>query len=242
MATISFWGDSITEGVPGAAFIDIVQAKRPQHTIKNYGKGGDTIVSLYSRLHREHHKHPEKVRADISFLCVGVNDILPHLSWFYAPIKKVVKQPWAQDDQEFCRYYRQVIKLLTSFSRQVWVVPPLFIGEDLTNPWNQKLEQQISLIEETVAEFPDTSFIDIRAPLKDDLHKLTKSKRQSTYLPEHLFPAAVDFLMYRSVQKADRRAEERGLHFTMDGVHLNSAGAHKVANEFLRVLPSYRGN
>ncbi len=46
----------------------------------------------------------------------------------------------------------------------------------------------------------------------------------------------LDALMLRSQIRVDHVAAERGLYVTLDGVHLNSAGAQLVADAFMRAL------
>src|SRR5262245_59435733 len=46
----------------------------------------------------------------------------------------------------------------------------------------------------------------------------------------------LDALMLRSQLRIDRVAAGRGLHITLDGVHLNSAGAQLVADAFMQAL------
>lgn len=233
MAKIAFWGDSLTEGVPGAAYIDLVRAAQQNHTIENHGKGGDTVRSLYERAVQYRQNHPDSFAADVVFIWVGVNDVLPQLARFYPPMKTVVRQPWTHTEAEFSDYYRRLLDLFDPQCSQVWAVSPLFLGEQLENPWNRSLENQAHLISQLVDLYERASFLDIRRPFIENLAKdLHQPTQISTYLPIDPFQVAADFLTYRSASKADRRSEERGLRFTMDGVHLNSAGARIVAAEF----------
>jgi len=239
LSKIAFWGDSLTEGKPGAAFLEILQAVQQNHTIVNHGKGGDTILSLYKRVEKLYRSRPEQLEADIIFIWVGVNDILPDLSGFYVPIKTAVRQPWTSNDTEFDTYYRRVVEILHPRCRRLWLVAPLFLGEDLKNNWNDHLNRQSQLIKELAHSFSHADFFDIRRPFAERLSSLEQAAVPiSPYLPDKLFPAAIDFLLHRSASKADRRAEKRGLHFTMDGVHFNSTGAHIVADEFIRLISS----
>ncbi|MDZ7793505.1 MAG: GDSL-type esterase/lipase family protein [Spirochaetia bacterium] len=237
MAKIAFWGNSLTEGVPGAAYIDIIRAVQQNHTVENYGKGGDTVRSLYERAEQLQQSRPEKFKADVVFVWMGVNDVLPQLARFYPPMKTVVRQPWAHTETEFSDYYRRLLDLFNPRCRHIWAVAPLFIGEDLENPWNRRLELQAQLISKLASVYERAAFLDIRRPFIEILAKDHQQTTQiSTYLPIDPFQVAADFLTYRSASKADQRAEERGLHFTMDGVHLNSAGAQIVADEFNRAI------
>lgn len=243
MATIAFWGDSLTEGVPGAAYIDILKMEMPQHSILNYGKGGDTVRSLYTRAARMQARSKESLQkgslqADVVVLWVGVNDLLPDLARFYPPMKRLVGQPWARSDAEFVEYYRRLLELFRPHCRRLLAVSPLCIGEDLDNRWNRELKGQARLIEDVIGEVssPDfeVEFLDIRAGFEKEFSKLGDRKAEiiAQFLPVSPVKAAIDVLVYRSPASADRRAELRGLFFTMDGVHLNSRGARIVAKMF----------
>ena len=237
LAKIAFWGDSLTEGVPGAAYVDLVRAVQLNHTIENFGKGGDTVRSLYERAAQLQQSKPEKFKADIAFIWVGVNDVLPQLARFYPPMKTVVRQPWTHTEAEFSGYYRRLFDLFHPRCRHIWAVSPLFLGEHLGNSWNRRLELQAQLISKLVDMYEGAAFLDIRRPFIEILAKDCPETTQiSTYLPIDPFQVAADFLTYRSASKADQRAEERGLHFTMDGIHLNSAGAQIVADEVNRSI------
>ena len=235
MATIAFWGDSLTEGVPGAAYIDVLKKQLPQHTILNYGKGGDTVRSLYTRAVRSRSRKPESLQADAVFLWLGVNDVLPELAAFYPPMKRVVGQPWTRNDSEFSEYYRKLLELFGAHCQQVWAVAPLFIGEDIENYWNRQIESYSRLIKKISGE---ERFVDMRSVFLKEFSKLgdRRSEIVSQFLPVSPRKAAMDMLFCRRASQADRRAEQRGLFFTMDGVHLNSRGARIVADTFKRVI------
>ncbi|MBU1339511.1 MAG: SGNH/GDSL hydrolase family protein [Acidobacteria bacterium] len=87
---IAFFGDSLTAGVPGASFFQLVRERLPGDELINYGKGGDTVISLYRRVRRL----PVE-RMDIAFLWIGVNDVLVRVSPTYPVLKILRGQPWA---------------------------------------------------------------------------------------------------------------------------------------------------
>ncbi|MEJ2664475.1 MAG: hypothetical protein P8107_10610, partial [Spirochaetia bacterium] len=65
--TIAFFGDSLTEGFPGVSFFKLLKEKLPGHILKNFGKGGDTVIGLYRRIRKLNIAAP----FDISFLWIG---------------------------------------------------------------------------------------------------------------------------------------------------------------------------
>ena len=46
---VLFLGDSITEGVPGVSYVELIKKETTYECI-NRGKGGDTVSSLYRRV------------------------------------------------------------------------------------------------------------------------------------------------------------------------------------------------
>ena len=73
---IIFFGDSLTEGVPGASYYKILKEKLPEHNLVNCGKGGDTVNSLYNRIK----KMNISKKYDIAFIWIGTNDVFKKAS------------------------------------------------------------------------------------------------------------------------------------------------------------------
>jgi lysophospholipase L1-like esterase len=226
--TISFFGDSLTEGIPGASYFEILKKRLPDSELINYGVGGETVLSLYKRITRSKPDHP----IDIAFLWIGTNDVFVKLSWFYPLIKRVLNKPWTRNLEEFKGYYRSTLDLLSRHANNVITVSPLFLGEDLNNKWNREFVKQSQIIEELSAAYENVEYIDLR---KIFIPKL-KGKKISTYLPTSSTRVAFDTLMVKKAEQIDRISAERGLHFTLDGVHLNSAGAEIIADIFYEAI------
>jgi lysophospholipase L1-like esterase len=51
----------------------------------------------------------------------------------------------------------------------------------------------------------------------------------------------LDVLMLKTNAQIDKKSDERGLNVTLDGVHLNTAGADMVASKFMDVILSEGG-
>ncbi len=50
---IAFFGDSLTKGIPGTAYFQLLRQNLPQHELLNFGKGGDTVASLFPHISPE---------------------------------------------------------------------------------------------------------------------------------------------------------------------------------------------
>ncbi len=225
---IAFCGDSLTEGFPGTAYLDLLVQRFPRHHLYNYGKGGDTVKSLFTRLQKTALDNP----FDIIFLWIGVNDVLVDVSPLYPTIKRLRRQPWAKNQDEFLQDYRHLLELLLPKTDLLFTVSPLFIGEDLANPWNRRLEQLTERIESLSRNYSRVTFINLR----DSFSPLLQDKPIAPFLPKKATKILKDILSLRHKQRIQAQSQLRGLHYTLDGVHLNQTGAEIVANIFYRKI------
>jgi len=225
---IIFFGDSLTEGVPGISFFDTLKEKLLQHNLINYGKGGDTVISLLRRIR----KMKISKRYDIAFIWVGVNDILVQVSLKYPPIKEFLNQPWVKNVEEFTEYYFELLNLVSANADKTFTISPLIIGEDVNNEWNNRLGELSAEIEKLSMKFKNVEFIDLR---KDFISTLA-SKEPSLYIINSFFWDSIVAWLFNSPDYVEEKSHERGLYLTLDGVHLNQAGAQIVADKFLRCI------
>lgn len=233
---IALIGDSLTEGIPGSSYAARLRDRLPHDTIVNLGLRNDTVVSLYHRLQR----HRFDSSFDLAFIWVGVNDVVrapwPSMSWTYRLAAMLVGKPRARDAEAFHECYHALLDLVSHHAAHVVAVSPLFKGEDLTNPWNRKLDALGWLIEGITSRRASVSYLDLRAIFAPKLAGCSIS----TYLPPSPLRVVLDALLLRTDVKIDRVAASRGLYFTLDGVHLNSMGASIVADAFLYVIARQR--
>lgn len=231
---IAFYGDSLTRGIPGASYFDILSERLPEHALLNYGKGGETALSLYRRIVRRNLLEP----VDLAFLWIGTNDVLARLSWAAPVVKGILRQPWARSREAFRLTYRALLDILCSQASKVVTVPPVLIGEDIGNGWNRDLGALSGVIEELSSSYTRVEYLDLRVIFAAELG----AKPISDYLPRSALWAVWDALTLMTDAQIDRAASARGLHVTLDGVHLNSTGAALVADAFMRVIEaSYHG-
>jgi lysophospholipase L1-like esterase len=225
---IAFLGDSITEGIPGVSFVNILQERLKDHELKNFGKGGDTVSSLKKRIK----KIPNLPSYDVIILFVGVNDVFGKLTFLYKVLKTMTRQRWAKGVPDFKSDYRSILDDVLSENTRVIVIPPLLIGEDVTNKWNVELLQYVSAIEGVIKDFSGLEYIDVR---KEYINYLS-GKKISGFLPRRLSELLKDVREIESDEGVDERSKARGLHLTLDGVHINSKGARILADSIFGVL------
>ncbi len=225
---IAFVGDSLTAGIPGSSYLAILRERLPGHSLVNLGKGNDTVVSLYRRLARR----PLDRGYDVAFLWVGVNDVGESSSWTSRLINALSRQPRSRDLDEFRDNYERALALLCRYAGRVVAVSPLLKGEKVDNPWNRQLAEMSNTIEELTVHHERAEYLDLRSVFVQKL----AGRRTSDYLPKSALRVALDALTLRTDEQVDRKAAARGLYLTLDGVHLNGAGAEIVAEAFLQAL------
>jgi lysophospholipase L1-like esterase len=226
---IAFIGDSLTKGIPGSSYFAILRKNLPQHQLVNLGRGNDTVVSLYHRLARLRF---DAAPFDLAFLWVGVNDVGGNGSWVFRAGNTLRRQPRSQSLDEFHAYYQKTLDLLCRHARRVIAVAPLLKGEAVDSKWNQRINTLANAIEELTAHHEAVEYLDLRPAFYAKL----ADRQTSDYLQESPLRIALDILTLHSNAQVDRKAAERGLHFTLDGVHLNSAGAEIVADMFSKAV------
>lgn len=212
---VALIGDSLTEGRPGVSFHKILEDKFPNITFVNLGKPGETVKSLYTRLLEK------KLEGDydFSFLWIGVNDV-------YSKLLSVQAQPLAKDYDEFQTYYEKVLELVIESSKKVVTVTPALVGENTDNASNKEIKELNHLILSIARKHTNVSFLDIQSAFFNHLSAVNSSD----YISTKVLSVMVDVLFYKKTSRIDKKSKKRGLHLTLDGIHLNSTGAQLVAD------------
>jgi lysophospholipase L1-like esterase len=230
---IGFFGDSLTSGVPGASYLAILQERFPDDALLNFGKGNDTVVSLYRRISTMQFDRP----LDIACLWIGVNDVPRTDRWPSRAFHALLAQRRARDTGEFRSCFQATLSLLCDAAGRVIVAPPALKGEDLENRRNLRLAHLAELIRDLTADCDRAVFLDLRAAFVRELGTRPGSDR----LPGNPLVVLLDALTLRTEGQVDAKAAERGLHLTLDGIHLNSTGAKLVAEEFAGAIRGISG-
>ncbi|WP_035207243.1 SGNH/GDSL hydrolase family protein [Metabacillus indicus] len=211
---IALIGDSLTEGRPGVSFFNILEEKFPNISFDNLGKPGESVKSLYTRLLKTKLDRDY----DLIFLWIGVNDV-------YSKMLSVQAQPAAKNHNEFKAYYEKILDLILSSSKKVVAVTPALVGENANNTPNHEIKELNLLIQSITRDQVNVSFLDIHSVFLTHLSKVNSSD----YISTKVMRVMVDVLFYKKPSRIDRLSKKRGLHLTLDGIHLNSAGAEIVA-------------
>jgi lysophospholipase L1-like esterase len=225
---IAFFGDSLTSGIPGSSYLVMLRHRLPEHTLINLGRGNDSVISLHRRVAAMHFEGP----FDLAFLWVGVNDVYGHTHRLHRLFNALMGQARARDLDEFRASYRATLDILCQHAGQVVTVSPLMRGEEPDNRWNRRLAAMSGVVEELVSRYDRVDFLDLRP----GFFQVLADRASSGYMLRSPVHVLLDAITLRSDERVDRVATRRGLRFTLDGVHLNSAGARLAADAFARVI------
>lgn len=214
---IALIGDSLTEGRPGVSFSNRLKEMFPNFTFVNLGKPGESVKSLYTRLLDT----KLEMDYDLSFLWIGVNDV-------YSKLLSVQAQPVAKDHDEFRDYYEKVVELVSESSKKVVAVTPALVGEKTDNASNNEIKELSILIQCIAHKQANVRFLDMQSVFLNHLSKVNSTD----FINTKVMRIMLDVLFYKKPSRIDKRSKERGLHLTLDGVHLNSTGAQIVAETY----------
>jgi len=217
-------GDSITEGITGVDYIDLLTTAHPELQITNLGLGGDTLIGITNRL-VEHIK--TNTHYDAIIIEAGHNDIiLPYFEHGELPFKITARAIEARgsypitDDEIFMSQYDSLLKLVKRMvTIPLYVTTLSCIGEDLEMFSNKKRQHYNSIIR-NLALLHQVTLIDVALKFESYL----SFSMTNQYLMNDFFRT---FVLDKSMSNASLNniSEERGLNLTIDGVHLNEKGA-----------------
>ena len=221
---VLFLGDSITQAIPGVSYVSMVQDSLSEYNLVNRGIGGDTVSSLFRRVK----KMNDLSSYDQIVIFIGVNDVFGKLTNVYKVLKTLARQRWAKNDDVFMNHYNELITYIMNENKKIIIIPPLLIGEDISNKWNTELNTLIKIIKD-ISNENNLSYLDLYNEYKEYL----KDKHISDYLPMKIIELLKDVKGLSSASLTDQKSKERGLHLTLDGVHINSEGAKIISNAII---------
>lgn len=229
--TLICFGDSLTEGVIGASYVDILRAQLPAAIrVINAGINGDTTINLLRRFKRDIVPyHP-----DLVVILVGLNDLTTAYGWpsnraYYRFIKRVSV---ALTPILFARAYQRLIAELRGHTNaQLALCTLTTVGERPDDTFQAYIDAYSTVVR-ALAERERLPLIDLRrvfqAALADD-------PRDGP--PYHIWTPLLDAaaIRLRGRSYAELGAQ-RGYRLLCDGAHLAEDGAALVAATMLPFL------
>lgn len=224
-------GDSLTYGNVGYSYIPFLDGRI---RAINKGKNGDTLRGACARLKRIIDQ--PRYDTEIYILGIGTNDILlPYLRslsplWCGLMSLRCKIMRCIEDDDVFFRTYRELLDFLSARGKRVLVVGMPFVN--LRGFPHARLIKRNRLIRE-LAEAHDFAFIDL---YKLQSERLAAERRIYSWKYRFVVRLFDGLVMSLLPFSKDAFARIRGLHGSVDGVHLSAQAARLLAGEIERVL------
>ena len=222
-----FLGDSITKGIPGVSYVSKIQDSLIDINLVNRGIGGDTISSLFKRVK----KMNDLESFDQIVLFVGVNDVFGKLSIPYKILKTLTRQRWAKNSSLIKKQYEELISFVINENKNIIIIPPILIGENLDSIWNEELLDLIKIIHD-ISINENIAYLE----LHNEFEKYLMNKVISDYLPIKLTDLLRDVKMLTTESLVDQKSRDRGLQLTLDGVHINSRRANIISKAIINYI------
>lgn len=229
--TIVFLGDSITEGVIGASFVDRVRnALAGRARIVNAGINGDTVVNMRWRVRRDVATH----QPDVVVVMSGLNDIgTAHALTPQRIYYRLVKGNLVDlTPRRFAAGYRALLDEIRRYTRaQIVLCTPTTLTEDPAAQV-QNVVDTYAVIVRSIAHQQGLNLIDVREAFTTAV--ATDPRPGPAY---DIKVAIRDLLAIRWGRATyEGLARQRGYRLTCDGVHLAEAGADLLASVVVEAL------
>lgn len=224
---ILFVGDSITEGKIGIGYVDIIQRNFPEFQCQNYGRGGDTLSGIFTRLFKILKADTEYY--DVLIIEAGHNDLfLPYVKskWKFTSIRKVTPLNKIES------VYNNGLEMVGLLSKAKIILTTLScLGEDFSSQINQKRR----FINDKIKEIGSKHEAYL-ADVSSVFDKILRKSFSSYNLIDHPLNMVLDYFRSKRTNLVEKICKKRGLVLTIDGGHLNSKGAIIYAKEISRIL------
>ncbi|MGX8795559.1 SGNH/GDSL hydrolase family protein [Fusibacter sp. JL298sf-3] len=218
-------GDSITEGELGINYVEKLEAQFPQWIFRNMGLGGDTLQGIAARVLVE---LTDNVY-DVVVVEAGHNDIiLPKMKNLgklyelgYERLLKRGSVPTTEADVFESKYAQMLTDIRRLHKGAIVVTTLSCLSEALKVDTNLKRAELNARIKK-VGEAHPCVVADVGHAFDE---VLKKGRGTDQFLDRFLNTFYFDALKTRTEEGAAALSRKRGLVLTVDGIHLNGAGA-----------------
>ena len=219
-----FIGNSITKGEIGESFVDLFKEQYPDWIIKNAGENGNTLKNVSDRIAGE----IENSDYDFIIIEAGYNDILlPYLDkkglLFRFAFRYLVRKGLRPvGPEKFQVKLSQMVAFIQSKTNSKIILTTLgCINENLSSEVNSSRIGYNDLIVKVANEHNC-----LIADIAQEMESLLKNSNQTDYLLNNFLNSVYfDKRRCKTSGGPDKMSAKRNLSLTIDGVHLNSAGA-----------------
>lgn len=234
---ILFIGDSITEGRLGVSFVRLVGVLHPQYTIVTLGRNGDTMEVICRRL-------IDHLAVTATYDCIilqgGYNDILLPLFPGKGPLFMAAYQSQLRKGQMPLGNHMALAQLLEVTIRRVRALSGgriILCTLGCINEWERDAaNRERRKFNDVIAATADRFNLEL-ADAGDLFDKALSGQPQRSYLLESFWSTVLTGPVICSFkQGAAWLSRKRRLRLTIDGVHLNHAGARLFASAVCNCL------
>ena len=234
---ILFIGDSLVKGTVGVNWVKWLASKNPGWEIENAGKNGETLTQITARLK----KKLGSDRYDMIFFEAGINDLLlpafRSKSYFFRQAEKYTacRAQACENAEVFEQTYREAVQTIKNSSQATIILSTLgCLNENLEYHLNKKRCAFNDIIRDVAIE-TGCGLVDAGALFDGYLRRCrTKDYLLESFLNTWCF----DKFQCTVLGSPDYLSKKRGLHLTIDGVHLNTRGANIFRDETERQIKS----
>ena len=234
-------GDSITEGISGVNYVKYLESEFPNYIHINQGLGGDTLLGISNRL-MSLLKHE-----DFNYIVfeAGHNDIIiPYFEEQDLLLKLAAKKLKYRGSiptgiTEFKEVLEEKIIDIKALTNANIIITTLScIGENMNTDLNKKRK----IINQSIMEIAKNHNY-LLADVGNAFNNILNNIDSSNYVLGGLFKLMLHDPVYsRKVKWTEILSKRRNLSLTIDGVHINEAGAKiyaKKISQTLRESPNF---
>jgi len=233
---ILFIGDSLIKGSVGVNWVKRLSLKNPDWIVENAGVNGETLIKIKQRLDKKLGEN----NYDVIFFQAGINDLLiPAMrdkGFLFRQAQKYLLEkkynPLSEPDA-FEKTFRQVISDIKKKTTATIILTTLScINESLEFSLNKKRFAFNHIIRDVAIE-TGCGMVDAGALFDGYLRRC----RTKDYFLESFFNTPFyDRFQCSVLGCPDYLSKKRGLHLTVDGLHLNTRGAKIYRDETERLI------
>jgi lysophospholipase L1-like esterase len=222
------FGDSLTDGKPGVTYLNYLKNKKYSF---NFGLGGDTLIGMMNRLEKVL-LNPKYQHASDIVIEIGANDILSSFLSNYSRlwkirIKMLIKRGSipCENEFQFEEEYLKLIRRLKEYHFNITIISiPYF--ECTINELNNKIVLYNNIIKKICYQF-NITYIDFRS--WQETIKEHSNNKGAYFMQKNPLTVGFDTLLTSYLPFRDYISNKRGLALTVDGCHLNSFSAERLA-------------
>lgn len=224
-------GDSITKGALGVGYLPIIAARYPACDLVNLGQDGDTLSGIRNRTLARLAREDDY---DLVVIAAGHNDVI--LTEFdrrstvhRSIVRRLAKKGSvpAHNFEHFVAIYRDLVAAVRKATEAGIVITTMSCVNEAPESSSAQMRIEYNKRIRAVATETGVDLADVGLHCDETFEE----QECRDYLMENLLALQLtDRWKSKRPERADRLSRARGLHLTIDGVHLNSRGAQIYAN------------